>query len=135
MNRFQNKCSNFLYRYPDKLADYSEQTLIPIQICKAITAGLSISFLNSNHFYNQVLMRTFTSFAKIYIYPRLRHFKKQGGPSAGSPFEQISMQRLTGAPSPISGGGGTVGSGWVGISKPPVSNTYLSENLLSFALG
>ena len=32
----------------------------------------------------------------------------KGGPSAGSSFEQISMQRLTGVPSPISGGRG----GW-----------------------
>jgi len=30
-------------------------------------------------------------------------------------FEQISMQRLTGVPSPISGGAGTVGFGWAGL--------------------
>ena len=47
----------------------------------------------------------------VYIYPRPMHLKKQGGVFAGSPFEQISMQRLTGVPSPISGGAGTVGSG------------------------
>ena len=45
------------------------------------------------------------------------HFKKEGGPSAGSSFEQISMQRLTGVPSPISGGTGWVGSQWAGIWK------------------
>ena len=57
-------------------------------------------------FYNQVLMRTFASFSKIYMPPLHSHFKKQRGPSAGSSFEQISMQRLTGVPSPISGGTG-----------------------------
>ena len=57
----------------------------------------------------------FVSISKIYIYPRHLHFKKEGGPSAGSSFEQISMQRLTGVPSPISGGTGWVGSGWAGI--------------------
>ena len=53
----------------------------------------------------------FYIFSKIYIYPRPMHFKKQGGPSAGSSFEQISMHRLTGVPSLISGGTGWVGSG------------------------
>ena len=46
------------------------------------------------------------------------HFKKEGGPSAGSPFEQNSMQRLTGVPSPKSDCTGWVGSGWAGIWKP-----------------
>ncbi len=30
-------------------------------------------------FYHQVHIKTFASFPKIYIYPRLRHFKPQGG--------------------------------------------------------
>ena len=41
----------------------------------------------------------------------------EGGVFAGSSFELISMQRLTGVPSPISGGTGWVGSGWAGIWK------------------
>jgi len=45
------------------------------------------------------------------------HFKKQEGHFAGSSFEQNSMQRLRGVPSPISGGKGWVGSGWAGIFK------------------
>ena len=49
---------------------------------------------------------------------RPSHFKKQGGPSAGSSFEQISMRRLTGVSSPISGGTGWVGSRWAKIWKP-----------------
>ena len=69
------------------------------------------------------------------LYPHLKHLKHQGGPSAGSLFEQTSMHRLTGVTSPISGGTGWVGFGWGGISKPPVSDIYLFENLISFALG
>ena len=80
--------------------------------------GARVSLVNSNHFYNQVLMRTFPSVPKIYTYPRPKHFKKQGGASAGSSFEQIRAQRLTGVPSPISGGTGWVGSRWAGIWNP-----------------
>jgi len=47
-----------------------------------------------------------------FIYaPGRSYFKSEGGVFAGSSFEQISMQRLTGVPSPISGGTGRVGSG------------------------
>jgi len=60
-------------------------------------------------------VRKFASFLKIYIYPRPEHFKSKGGPSAGSPFEQISMQRLTGVPRSIGGGTGGVGSGGAGF--------------------
>ena len=57
-------------------------------------------------------MRTFTLFSRSAYTPPAKEFKIEEGPSAGSPFEQISsMYRLTGVPSPISGGTDTVGSG------------------------
>jgi len=96
----------------DKQANYFEQKLSPTQTGIAIKVSVQVSLLNGNHFYNGVHMRTFASFPKIYLYRRLRRFKKEGGPSAGSSFEQISMQRLTGVPSPISGG-----TGWVWLVK------------------
>ena len=100
-----------------------DPTGIKIIVCKRA------SCFNSNHFYNQVLMRMFASFPRIYIYPRLRHFKNEGGPSAGSSFEQISMQRLTGVPSPISGGTGRVGSGWDGICKGQGQNNKIGRRV------
>ncbi len=60
-------------------------------------------------------VRTFTE--KFLYTPRPNALQKARGPSAGSSFEQISMQRLTGVPSPISGGTGWMGSGWTGIFK------------------
>ena len=59
------------------------------------------------------------------------HFKKEGGPCSGSPIEQNSMQRLTGVPSPISGGTGWVGSRWAGFLKPP---PYLACSCLATQL-
>ena len=101
----------------------------------ATKVGTRVSFLNGNHFYNQVLMRTFAPFPRIYIYPRLRHFKNEGGGhSADSPFEQNSMQRLTGVPSPYRGGTGWVGSDWDGNWRPQPINSLMpnrSEPLLS----
>ena len=80
------------------------------QVAKVLGAVFGVYLLKIQ--YTQVL-----DMPVLTTTPRLRHFKKQGGPSAGSSFEQISMQRLTGVPSPISGGTGWVGSRWAGIWK------------------
>ena len=53
------------------------------------------------------------------LYTPANTFQKGRGPSTGSQFEQFSMQRLTVVPSPISGGTGSVGSGWAVIWKAP----------------
>lgn len=90
----------------------------PIQI--KYTSGLSLKKLSHSLFKIRSIaykMWTFASSPKIYIYPPPNAFQKGRGVFAGSLFEQNSMQRLTGVPSPISGSGGTVGSGWAGIEK------------------
>ena len=85
--------------------------VLAAQVAAQVAIDLDISFL-------QLLPNANVRIPcqNLYI-PRPKHLKKQGGPSAGSPFEQISMQRLTGVPSSISGGAGWVGSSRAGICK------------------
>ena len=61
------------------LVNYFEQIPRPTQIGKTIKVGLKISSLNGNHFYNHVLIWTFASFSKIYIYPPPNAFQKWRG--------------------------------------------------------
>ncbi len=72
---------------------------------------------------------------KIFICPPPFVFQKaRGGTFAGWSFEQISMQGLTGVPSPTSGGTGWVGSDWAGNWRPQPINSLMpnrSEPLLS----
>ena len=67
-----------------------------------------------------------------FIYtPGRSYFKKERGPFAGLPFEQLSMRGLMEVPRPISGGAGWVGSRWAGIWKGRlygISNTPLHSN-------
>ena len=60
-------------------ANCSGRTHSPNLTGKAVLVVVRISYLNSNHFYNQVQMRTFASFAKFYIPPRLDDLKNDGG--------------------------------------------------------
>ena len=67
-----------------------------------------------------------------FLYPLAKAFQNGRGPSAGSSFEQISMQRLTGVPSPISGGTGWVGSGLQPIHLFTVMPIKASANFSSY---
>ena len=101
------KLSNLLFCWLNRLRDLYSAHNLKSRLSSVVKRTLGVTVFTA--FNLRLYIGNLTTYHPT-------HFNKMGVSSSAS-FEQISMQRLTGVPTPISGGTGWVGSGQGEIGK------------------